>query len=384
MIAGILRESFSGERRVATVPTVVASLVKAGFDVLVEPGAGLAAGFADAEYVAKGGRLASGRDPVFEQAEVLLSVRSFGPHSGAPSPDLPGLRAGQIVVGLLDALGAPQALRTLAQRGVTAYALELLPRTTRAQSMDVLSSMATVAGYKAVLLAADALPRLFPMLMTAAGTVHPARVFVVGAGVAGLQAIATARRLGAVVEAYDVRPAVKEQIESLGAKFVELPLETTGVQDAGGYAKAQSDDFLERQRELMGRVLAGSDVVITTAAIPGQRAPLLITRAMLAGMHPGSVLVDLSAESGGNCEATRPGEEHVEHGVRVLGPLNVASSIPYHASQLYARNLANFLAHAVKSGWRESDPADEIVRETRVAHAGELTHARLREPLAQS
>ncbi len=384
MIAGILKESFSGERRVAGVPASLASLTKAGFDVLVEPGAGLQAGFPDAEYAAKGARLAASREQVFEQADVLLSVRSFGPHASAPSPDAERLRAGQVVVGMLDALAAPAAAEALARRGVTAYALELLPRTTRAQSMDVLSSMATVAGYKAVLLAADALPRLFPMLMTAAGTVSPARVFVVGAGVAGLQAIATARRLGAVVEAYDVRPAVKEQIESLGARFVELPLETGGAQDAGGYAKAQDADFLERQRTLMARVVAGSDVVITTAAVPGRRAPLLITRDMLAGMQPGSVLVDLAAESGGNCEATRPGQEHVEHGVRVIGPQNVASSVPYHASQLYARNLANFLAHAVKHGWREADPADDVVRETRIAHAGELTQARLREPVAQN
>jgi NAD(P) transhydrogenase subunit alpha len=232
-----------------------------------------------------------------------------------------------------------------------------------------------------VLLAADALPRLVPMLMTAAGTVSPARVLVVGAGVAGLQAIATARRLGAVVEAYDVRPAVKEQIESLGAKFVELPLETGAAQDAGGYAKAQSDDFLKRQRELLGRVVAANDVVITTAAVPGQRAPLLVTREMLRGMHPGSVVVDLAAETGGNCEATRPGEETVERGVRVLGPLNMGASIPYHASQLYARNLANFLAHAVRNNWREAEPQDDIVRETRVAHAGQVTHARLREKL---
>ena len=381
MIAGILRETYPGERRVATVPAVVQSLKKAGLDVLLEPGAGAAAGFPDEEYAAKGARLAVGRDQVLAEADVLLSVRSFGPHAGGPGPDCARLRSGQAVVGMLDPLGSPENARGLAERGVTAYALELIPRTTRAQSMDVLSSMATIAGYKAVLLAADALPRMFPMLMTAAGTVSPARVLVVGAGVAGLQAIASARRLGAVVEAYDVRPAVKEQIESLGAKFVELPLETAAAQDAGGYAKAQSDDFLRRQRELMGRVVGASDVVITTAAVPGQRAPLLVTREMLRGMHPGSVVVDLAAETGGNCEATRPGEEVVEHGVRVLGPLNVGASIPYHASQLYARNLANFLAHAVKNGWRETEPKDDIVRETRVTHAGQVAHPRLREKL---
>jgi NAD(P) transhydrogenase subunit alpha len=380
MIAGILHESYPGERRVATVPAVVPSLKKAGLEVLIEAGAGAAAGFPDDEYAAKEASLA-GREQVLAEAEVLLSVRSLGPHAGGAGPECGRLRPGQIVVGMLDPLGSPETARALAERGVTAYAMELIPRTTRAQSMDVLSSMATIAGYKAVLLAADALPRLFPMLMTAAGTVTPARVLVVGAGVAGLQAIATARRLGAVVEAYDVRPAVKEQIESLGAKFVELPLETASAQDAGGYAKAQSDDFLKRQRELMGRVVGASDVVITTAAVPGQRAPLLVTREMLHGMHPGSVVVDLAAETGGNCEATRPGEETLEHGVRVLGPLNVGASIPYHASQLYARNLANFLAHAAKNGWREAAPQDEIVRETRVAHAGQVVHPRLRQKL---
>lgn len=381
MIAGVLKESFPGERRVAVVPGVVAHLVKAGLELLLEPGAGAQAGFPDADYVAKGVSLASGRDEVLAKAEALLAVRSFGPRDGGASPDVERLRAGQIVVGLLDPLGTPDGSRALAAKGVTAYALELMPRTTRAQSMDVLSSMATIAGYKAVLLAADTLPRLFPMLMTAAGTVNPARVFVVGAGVAGLQAIATARRLGAVVEAYDVRPAVKEQIESLGAKFVELPLETGGAQDAGGYAKAQSDDFLKRQRELMARVVAASDVVVTTAAVPGKRAPLLVMRDMLAGMRPGSVVVDLAAETGGNCEATRAGETVVEHDVTVLGPLNLASSIPYHSSQMYAKNVATFLAHAVKNGWREADPQDDIVRETRVAHAGEVAGARLRELL---
>ncbi len=381
MIAGVLKETFPGERRVASVPTVVPLLAKAGLEIWLEAGAGETAGFPDAEYAAHGARVVAQRAEILERAEVLLSVRSFGAHGATASPEIARLRAGQALCGLLDPLGRPETCQELAGHGASAFALELMPRTTRAQSMDVLSSMATVAGYKAILLAADALPRMFPMLMTAAGTVNPARVLVVGAGVAGLQAIATARRLGAVVEGYDVRPAVKEQVESLGARFVELPLETVGAQDAGGYARAQSDEFLARQRELLARVVAGSDVVVTTAAVPGRRAPLLVTRAMLSAMRPGSVVVDLAAETGGNCEATAPGETALEGAVRVLAPLNLAASVPYHASQLYARNLAAFLAHAVKNGWREAAPQDDIVQGTRVAHAGRVEQERLRAAL---
>jgi NAD(P) transhydrogenase subunit alpha len=272
-------------------------------------------------------------------------------------------------------------MRALGAEGVTGFAVELIPRITRAQSMDALSSMATIAGYKAVVLAADTLPQLFPMLMTAAGTISAARVFVVGAGVAGLQAIATARRLGAVVEAYDVRPAVKEQVLSLGAKFVELPLEAADAQDKGGYAKAMDEDFYRRQRETMSRVVAQSDVVITTAAVPGKKAPVLITGAMLEAMKPGSVVVDLAAEQGGNCELTRPGETLVHGGVTILGPLNVPSSIPHHASQMYAKNITNFVRPMLKDGALGIDTSDELVRETLVVRDGEVVHPRVRELL---
>jgi NAD(P) transhydrogenase subunit alpha len=287
-----------------------------------------------------------------------------------------------VVVGFMDPLGSPEGIRALAGTGATAFAVELVPRITRAQSMDALSSMATIAGYKAVILAADTLPQLFPMLMTAAGTIVAARVFVIGAGVAGLQAIATARRLGAVVEAYDVRPAVKEQVLSLGAKFVELPLAAGDAQDKGGYAKAMDEEFYRRQRETMARVVAQSDVVIATAAVPGRKAPVLITGAMVTGMKPGSVIVDLAAEQGGNCELTRPGESVVRDGVSVLGPVNVAASIPYHASQMYAKNVGNFVRQMVKDGALSIDTADEILRETLVTQGGEVVSPKLREALS--
>ena len=284
-----------------------------------------------------------------------------------------------MLVGLADPLAPGELMREVAARGVTLFALELVPRITRAQPMDVLSSMATVAGYKAVLVAASALPRLFPMLTTAAGTIPPAHVFVVGAGVAGLQAIATARRLGARVSAYDVRPAVKEQVQSLGARFVELPLETAETEDRGGYAKALDEEFYRRQREMMLRVVASSDVVITTALVPGRRAPLLVTEEMIEGMAPGSVVVDLAAERGGNCELTRPDETVVRHGVTILGPTNLPATVPFHASRMYSRNITAFVQHALKDGPAALDLNDEIVRETLVARGGELVHAQVRE-----
>jgi len=381
MIAGVPREEFPGERRVAVVPAVLPTLAKAGVEVLVEAGCGGQAGFPDAEYAAKGATVTTSRDEIFQKAGLILSVRSLASRGGGPSPDLGRLRRGQALVGLLDPLGDPAGMQRLAATGATAVALELIPRTTRAQSMDVLSSMATLVGYRAVLLAAEALPRIFPMLMTAAGTIRPAKVLVVGAGVAGLQAIATAKRLGAVVEAYDVRPAVKEQIESLGARFVELPLETAGAQDAGGYAKAQGEEFYRQQRELMARVVAASDVVISTAAVPGKKAPVLITKQMVGGMAPGAVIVDVAAEQGGNCELTRLGERIEVGGVTIIGPTSVASALAYDASQMYSRNLATFLAHAVKNGFDTPAPEDDIVRETRVTHAGEVVQPRVRELL---
>ncbi len=380
ILAGVVKEQYPGERRVAVAPQSIAALAKCGTELIVERGAGLAAGFTDAEYEQRAARLGT-RKEVFAGAGILLAVRTAGADPEGSRADLRLLRAGQAIIGLGEPLAAPEPYRDLAAAYLTSFALELLPRITRAQSMDVLSSMATIAGYKATLLAADALPRMFPMLMTAAGTVAAARVLVIGAGVAGLQAIATARRLGAVVSGYDVRPAVKEQVESLGARFVTLGLETAAAQDQGGYAKAQSEDFYRRQRELMAEVIARHDVVITTAAVPGKRAPVLVTREMVAGMAPGSVIVDLAAERGGNCELTRPGETVVAREVTILGPLNLASSIPYHASQMYSRNITAFLCHLVKGGELSIDATDEITRETLVTHQGRITNGRVQQAL---
>ena len=371
MRIGVPTEQFPGEHRVALVPASIAPLKKAGFDVLVERGAGARAGFPDSAYEEKGAQIAASRSDVFG-ADVVLQVRAG---------DVALMRQGQVVVAMADPLGAPEAVRDIAARGVTAFALELIPRITRAQSMDVLSSMATIAGYKAVLLAANTLPRMFPLLTTAAGTVTPAHVFIVGVGVAGLQAIATARKLGAVVEAYDVRPAVKEQVQSVGAKFVELPLETGGAEDKGGYAKAQDEAFYQRQREMMARVVAGNDVVITTAVVPGKKAPVLVTAEMVRGMAPGSVIVDLAAERGGNCELTRADEVVVEKGITILGPTNLPSTVPYHASQMYAKNVTTFLLHLVKDGAVKLDPSDEITRDTLIAQGGDVVNARVRQAL---
>jgi NAD(P) transhydrogenase subunit alpha len=372
-------ESAPGERRVALVPGAMTVLAKTGVEVVVEKGAGEAAGYPDSEYAAKGIRLAS-REEVFA-ADVILQVRAPGANPEAGAADLARFRSGQTVIGFGEPLTAVDAARDLAARGVSFLAMELMPRITRAQSMDALSSMATVAGYKAALMAADSLPRMFPMLMTAAGAVAPAHVLVIGAGVAGLQAIATARRLGAVVSGYDIRAAVKEQVESLGARFVVLEMEGAAAEDKGGYAKAMGEDFYRRQRELMAAVLATQNVVISTAAVPGKKAPILITREMVEAMAPGSLIVDIAAERGGNCELTRPGET-VEHGgVRILGPLNLPSTIPYHASQMYARNIATFLKYLVKDGQLALDREDEIVRETLVTHQGEVVHPRVRESM---
>lgn len=378
---GVVAESFPGERRVAMVPGAVAILSKAGAQLLMEPAAGIAAGFPDSEYIEKSVAIASERAAVFQAADVILQVRSPGANPAAGRSDLAELRRGQTLIGLGEPLTAIEAATELAARGVTFFAMELMPRITRAQSMDALSSMATVAGYKAVLIAANELPRMFPMLMTAAGTIAPARVLVIGAGVAGLQAIATARRLGAIVSGYDIRPAAREQVESLGARFVVLDLDSAKAEEKGGYAKAMGEEFYARQRELMSGVLAEHTVVITTAAVPGKRAPILITRAMVHAMAPGSVIVDIAAERGGNCELTRPGEEVVEGGVRILGPVNLPSEVPYHASQMYARNVATFLKYLLKNGELQVDTNDEIVRETLVTHGGDVVHPRVRELL---
>ena len=381
MIVGIPKESFPTERRVAIVPAVIPLLLKSGIEPLLESSAGSLAGFPDSQYLDKGAQIAKSRAQVLSDAEVLLQVRAPGAAGDSWRNDLEFLRAGQTIIGFSEPLDEPSTAKIIAQHGVTTFSMELIPRITRAQSMDALSSMATIAGYKATLLAAETLPRMFPMMITAAGTIAPARVFVVGAGVAGLQAIASARRLGAKVEAYDVRPAVKEQVESLGAKFVDLPLETAGAEDAGGYAKAQGDAFYRRQREMMARVVASSDVVITTALIPGQIAPVLITAEMVAGMDPGSVVVDLAAERGGNCELTQANETTVAEGVTILGPTNLPSTVPYHASQMYAKNITTFLLHLVKDGQLTVDLNDEITAGTLVSRAGELVHPRVREAL---
>jgi NAD(P) transhydrogenase subunit alpha len=381
MIVGVPKECYPGEGRVALVPSSIAALRKAGLEVVVQAGAGRAAGFPDDDYAEKGARLAPGRAEAFA-AEAVLQVRAAGANREACECELGHYRPGQTVIGTADVLSRPQSAATLAAKGVMLYALELLPRVTRAQSMDVLSSQATVAGYRAVLLAATALSKMFPMLITAAGTLHAAKVFVIGAGVAGLQAIATAKRLGAIVSAYDVRPAVKEQVQSVGAKFVEMPLETNTAEAASGYAQQMDDAFYRRQQELMDRVVRESDVVITTAAVPGKRAPVLVSADMVRHMAPGSVIVDLAAERGGNCELTRAGETVTEHGVTILGPLDPAAEVPHHASQLYAKNISAFLLCLVRDGQIRFDPSDEILRETLVTRDGQVVHPRVRQLLA--
>ncbi|GBC92667.1 NAD(P) transhydrogenase subunit alpha part 1 [bacterium HR15] len=379
MVVGIPKETFPNERRVAMIPALVPSLHKAGFEVLIETGAGEAAGFPDTEYQEAGAHLVASRAELFAKADILLQVRTAGANPRFDD-DLPMLREGQVLIGLMEPLWKAEVMPRLAQRGVAAFAMELIPRISRAQSMDVLSSMATVAGYKAVLLAASHLPKMFPLMMTAAGTIQPARVFVIGAGVAGLQAIATARRLGAVVEAYDIRPAAKQEAESLGAKFVTLGLESEEAQEATGYAKAFDEAFYRRQQQLLASVITRTDVVITTAAVPGKRAPLLINAQMVHTMRPGSIIVDLAAEWGGNCELTHAGETIVEQGVTIIGAVNLASTIPFHASQLYSRNLANFLNLLFREG--QMNLEDEITRSTLVCYQGEVVHPRVKENLA--
>ena len=379
MIIGIPVESYPEECRVALIPASVPVLMKAGLKVLVETGAGDLAGFPDAEYQEQGALLIPDRSQLFSSADVLLQVHGLGANRDSGLVDLELTRSGQAVVGFFDPLGAPERAAKIAERGITAFALELVPRISRAQPMDVLTSMATVSGYKAVLIAAETHKRMFPMMITAAGTITPARVLVVGAGVAGLQAIATARRLGAVVQSYDVRPAVKEQVESLGARFLELKLETEKAEGTGGYAKTMGEDFYRRQREMMTTVVAESDVVITTAAIPGKKSPILITELMVQGMRPGSIIVDLAAEGGGNCELTRPGEPVEHNGILILGPLNLASTLPYHASQMYARNVTSFVKNLVEDGELRLNLEDPIIRDTLLTNRGEVVNPRVRE-----
>jgi len=381
MIIGVPKETYPGEKRVALIPAILPSLKKEGMDVQIETGAGAASGYPDDAYTEKGGIIVSSRQQLFETAQIITQVRLLGANPEQGQTDLPLMQPDQILVGMADALSNPHGCRELTTRRVRAFAMELMPRITRAQSMDVLSAMGTVSGYKAVLMAADALPKMFPMLMTAAGTVTPAKVFVIGAGVAGLQAVSMARRLGAAVEAYDVRPAVKEQVLSLGAKFVDLPLDTQEAEDKGGYAKAQDETFYRRQRELLTKVIASSDVVITTATVPGKKAPVLITADMVAGMSPGSVIIDLAAERGGNCELTQAKQTVVAHGVTIIGTENLPSLVPYHASQMYSKNIATFLLHLVKKGELTINREDEITRETLLTCDGDVVHPQIRELL---
>jgi NAD(P) transhydrogenase subunit alpha len=379
VIIGVPKEIYPGERRVALVPVVVPTLTKAGFEVHIQSGAGVDAGYPDSQYSDKGAKIVADRAAVFAAADIVVQLLCYGSNDINGKQDVPLFRRDQILVGFLRPLGLKDVVEEIARAGVTAFAVELMPRSTRAQSMDALSSMATAAGYKAVLLAADTQPRIFPMLTTAAGTITPSRVFIIGCGVAGLQAIATSRRLGAVTSAYDLRPAVKEQVQSLGGRFVELAIEAKDAQDARGYATAQGEDFYRRQRELLGQVVKESDVVITTAVIPGKKSPVLVTEEMVKGMALGSVIVDVAAERGGNCEITEPGKTVVKHGVTIIGGFNLANGVPYHASMMYARNLTSFLTHLIKDQKLNLNLEDDIVRETLLTRGGEIVQARVRE-----
>jgi NAD(P) transhydrogenase subunit alpha len=354
-------------------------LAKNGLEVILEAGAGEQAGYADSAYIEKGGKIQQDRAALFNAADIIVQVLCYGSNDITGKADLALFRRNHLLIGFLRPFGSAEVIQQIAESGITSFSVELMPRTTRAQSMDALSSMGTICGYKAVLLAAETSIRVFPMMTTAAGTITPARVFVIGAGVAGLQAISTARRLGAVASAYDMRAASKEQVQSLGGRFVELPIEAQNAQDARGYGTAQDENFYARQRELLTRVVAESDIVITAAVIPGKKSPVLITAEMVKGMAPGSVIVDLASERGGNCELTRTGETVKQYGVTIMGAINLASSVPYHASQMYARNLTAFLTYLVKDGKLQLNDQDEIIRETLVTRDGEIVNARVRE-----
>jgi NAD(P) transhydrogenase subunit alpha len=382
IVVGVPRETFPGETRVALVPAVLPQLAKAGVDVIVEAGAGDASGFPNASYEAHGAGIGS-REDVFG-ADIVVQVRTCGMNPEKGRDDIERFRPDQVIVGMADPLVCPAGVRQAADRKVIGFAMDFVPRITRAQGMDVLSSQATVIGYKAVLMAADRLPKLFPMLTTAAGTIPPAQVFVIGAGVAGLQAIATARRMGAVVQGYDVRPAAQEDIESLGGRAVLLPLQPGDAEDQAGYARELGEAFYRRQQELMAQVVAGVDVVITTALIPGKKAPLLITEEAVRGMQPGSVIVDCAAERGGNCALTRANHRVVtDNGVTIFGPTNLPSQVGHEASVMYAKNITAFLGLLVKDGQLVIDEEDEIVRGTLVTRNGEIVSKRVRDALEE-
>jgi len=374
VIIGVPKEMAPGERRVALVPDSVKQLVALGPEVVVQSGAGVSAGFEDDAYAAAGARIVDAAPEAFA-ADLVLKVQLPGEIGSGHEVDLLG--QGAALISFLKPLDQTEVTQRLVDRGVTAFSMELMPRITRAQSMDALSSQSTIAGYKAVLLGADTLPRIFPMLVTAAGTLQPARVLVVGVGVAGLQALGTAKRLGAVTYGYDTRPVVREQVESLGARFVELDLDTEDSEDSGGYAKAQSEEFYQRQRTELGKHVAAADLVITTALVPGQKAPLLIEADAVRQMRPGSVIVDLAAEKGGNCELTRADENVVDSGVTIIGHTNLPAEVPAHASQMYGKNLVTLLDHLLEEGVLTLDFEDEITAGSLVTHAGKLVNERL-------
>jgi NAD(P) transhydrogenase subunit alpha len=381
MIVSAIKESFPGERMAALTPAASAVLVKHGLAVHIEAGVGMAAGFSDEAYEKAGAVVVADRTELIQQTDILVQVHALGTHPEAQRTDLAALKRGAMIIGFADPLTDKIAMRALSNCGVTLLAMELVPRITRAQSMDALSSMASLAGYKAVLMAADKLGKIFPMMITAAGTITPARVFVIGAGVAGLQAIATARRLGAQVSAFDVRPAVKEQVQSLGARFIELPLQAAEAQTPAGYARQQTAEEQQRQRELMAQSVGDADVVISTAAVPGKKAPILISDQMISGMQPGSIVVDLAASRGGNCSLTRPDEVVVHQGVTILGPTNLTAALPVHASQMYANNIANVLKHFIQKGQSVLDMRDQITRDMLVMRDGNVLNALVRELL---
>ncbi len=381
MTIGVPTETSPGERRVSIVPAGVSALVRAGCAVRVSAGAGREAGIADADYEEAGALVVPDRGSVFSDTDVIVQVRGGGANPDSGMADVELLREGQVLIGFLEPLSAAAEIRALAERRTTACAMELIPRTSRAQSMDALSSQANIGGYKAALMAAEYLPKLFPMMMTAAGTITPAHVFVVGVGVAGLQAISTCKRLGAVIQAYDVRPAVKEQVQSVGARFVELELDTAESEGSGGYAQAMDEQFYAKQREMMARVVSENDVVITTAAVPGKPAPVLVTEDMVKSMNPGSVVIDLAAERGGNCEITEPGKTVVKHGVTLVGELNLPSTVPFHASQMYSNNIVNFLKLMINDGALDATVDDDIVQGATVTRDGEIVNEMVRSVL---
>ncbi len=379
MKLGIIKEIAEHEKRVALIPDALAKLVKKGYEAVVQSGAGDGAMIPDSAYTEAGAAITTELEDVFRTADIITKVQRPILSSGLDRHEVDMMREGQILISLLLPHEDPELIKKLAEKRITSFSMNLMPRISRAQSMDVLSSQAIVAGYKAVLIGSASLGKFFPMLTTAAGTLAPAKVLVLGAGVAGLMAIATARRLGAVVEAFDIRPAVKEEVESLGAKFIDITLETEETHDEQGYAKEISEEAKKREQAVLNEHIARADVVITTAAVPGKKAPILISEDIVKGMEPGSVIVDIAAETGGNCEISEPGKEVVKHGVVIHGPLNLASTIPLHASQMYARNVSNFLAQIIKDNKLELNLEDEVVKDTCITHEGKILNAQAAE-----